>query len=158
MDNQLARKMALNNLNIFHIKCTRGIYNDRLFRFVLNNVGNYTKEDIEWMREFVNSSNELIGTGCLEILCSAGASTTEFASYVSGNLEKKQWCYKFIELAEKQNDPDSLLFFLEEDGIYLNRAILALKRNKQESYLTTLMFSDNDDFTKAVTRIVDNEK
>lgn len=158
MDNQALRKIALNNLNIFHVKCTRGIYNDRLFKFILNNIGQYTKEEIEWMRGFVNSPSELIGTGCMEILCNSGVKVSEFSDYIQNNLKNGQWCHKFIELAEKQNDPDAMLPFLEEDEIYINRVILALKRNKQESYLTTLMMSDNENLVKAVTRIIDNEK
>lgn len=157
MDNFM-RKIALNNLNIFHIKCTRGIYNERLFKCILNNINQYTEEDINWMKEFVNSSNELIGTGCLEILCNAGFNVSEFSECIKDNENNRQWCYKFIELAEKQNDPESLLFFIEENGFYLNRAILALKRNKQESYLTTLMLSDNINLVKAIMRIIGNEK
>lgn len=157
MDNSM-RKIALNNLNIFHIKCTRGIYNDRLFKYVLGNLNQFTETDINWMKEFVNSQNELIGTGCLEILCNSGIKVSEFSKYVQENENNRQWCYKFIELAEKQNDPESLLFFIEENGFYLNRAILALKRNKQEAYLTTLMLSENENLAKAVMRIAENEK
>lgn len=155
MDKSALKRIALNNLNILHTKCTRGIYTEKLFKSILRNIYLYEFEELKWMYEFVNSPNELIALNCLEVLCSSGASTSEFSDLIKDNFDKRQWCYKFIELAEKQNDPDSLLFFLEEDGIYINRAILALKRNKQETYLTALMLSDDENLVKAVVRIID---
>lgn len=155
MDKSALKRIALNNLNILHTKCTRGIYTEKLFKSILRNIYLYEFEELKWMYEFVNSPNELIALNCLEVLCSSGASISEFSDLIKDNFDKRQWCHKFIELAEKQNDPDSLLFFLEEDGIYINRAILALKRNKQETYLTALMLSDDENLVKAVVRIID---
>lgn len=156
--NNFLKEIALNNLNIFHTKCTRGIYNDKLFKFIINNIRQFNSDDIEWIKEFVNSSNELIASACLEITCTAGTPVSEFNDIIEVNLNRNKWCHKFIDIAEKQNDPESLLFFINENEIYLNRVILALKRMKQETYLTTLLISDNENLSNSVMRIINNEK
>jgi len=72
------------------------------------------------------------------------------------NFHKKLWCEKIIEMAELQDNPDILLFFLEEEHGYINRAVLALKKTGHDNYLTSLLLSDNMNMVKSINRIINN--
>jgi hypothetical protein len=147
-------KQLQNNINLLHIKCNRNIFYERLFQYVLYKQRYFDLEDVEWMREFVEHPNKRISIYCIIILCNKGVSVKEFNYLIEDNKQDSFWSLKMIELAEKQKCPDTLLFYLDEDGKYINRAILSLKRIKQESYLTSLLLSDNP-IAKTVSKIVE---
>ena len=88
------------------------------------------------------------------ILCAKGVSIKEFHNLIEENKEDSFWSLKIIDIAEKQKSPETLLFYLDENGKFINRAILSLKRIKQESYLTTLLLSDSS-IAKTISKIVD---
>lgn len=153
----MQEQIADRNINLLHVKCTRGTYNKTIFNVI--NRGNpkyYTLEKLTWMKDFICDKNELIATSCIESLCLHGWDIDEIKPYIKNNFHRHLWCDKVIEMAEKQDKPDLLLQFLEEQSIYLNKAILALKRTKHENYLTTLLLSNNPYLTKAIMRITKN--
>ena len=151
-------KIAENNINILHIKCNRGIYSERLFKTVINSSDKYySLEKIEWMKDFLESENHNIATGCLESLCKHGLNLDDIKDVLIKKMKDKLFSLKAIEIAEKTNNPDILLLYMEEDDFYINRVILALKKTNNESYLTTLMLSDNEKLVKSVNRIVDSK-
>jgi hypothetical protein len=90
----------------------------------------------------------------LECLCKHGLDLEEIRDIISNKIKDKLFSLKVIEMAEKYNKPDILLLFMEEDDFYINRVILALKNTNNESYLTTLMLSDNDKLVKSINRII----
>lgn len=144
-----------NTLRTLQGKCIKGEYNPALFRRVLNGSKRHFKLDkMAWMRDYVNHDNQSIAAACIESLCTHGAKIGEFANLIEENLPRRQWCEKFIDIATWQKDPDVLLPFLEENSGYINNVIIALKRTKNETYLTTLLLSDNQFLANAVNRIV----
>ena len=154
-DNDMADKCACNLIALLHTKCTRGMCSPRLFKTVANGLdSHYTMERIKWMRDFLTDSNQQIASGCLECLVRHGMKLDEVSELIESRKDDRIFSYKVIELAEKLNDPDTLLIFVEEDSAYLNRVILALKATGNESYLTSLMLSDNETLAKAVNRMV----
>lgn len=153
------KDIAEKNLALLKIKCERGIYHDRLFKAVINGRDEYYPvEKLEWMKKYVSDDNALIGASCMECLCRHGVDIVDFKDYVKENFDKPYWCNKAIEIAENQDDPDFILMFLEESSIYMNRAILALKRNNHETYLTALLLSDDDNLVKTVMRMTKCQK
>lgn len=148
------QKIADNNIALLHIKCTRGIFSDNLFRMVARgNSRFYTLDRLEWMKEFLPSPSEHIAAGCLDCLCSHGFNLNDARDIIAGRIKDKIFSNKVIEIAERQNNPDILLLFMEESDGYLNRVILALKKTGNDSYLTTLMLSENETLARAVNRI-----
>jgi len=153
------KTIADKNIKLLKIKCERGIYHDRLFKVVINGGDDmYPLSELEWMKDYVSNSNPLIGASCMECLCRHGMDIAEFKDYVSENFNNPYWCNKAIDIAENQDDPDFILTFLEESSIYMNRAILALKRNNHETYLTALLLSDDDNLVKTVMRMTKCQK
>ena len=148
------QRMVDNNIAMLHIKCTRGIFNERLFRTVANgDTRFYTLEKLEWMKGFISDRNEHIASGCLDCLCRHGYKMSEARDVIASRLRDRIFSNRVIEIAERENDPDTLLLFMEEKDAYINRVILALKNTGNESYLTTLMLSENETLVKAVNRI-----
>jgi hypothetical protein len=148
-------KIAENTINLLHIKCNKGIYSDRLFKTIRNGSDKYYPlSKLEWMKDFLEGTNQNIATCCLECLCKHGLDLEEIRDIISNKIKDKLFSLKVIEMAEKYNKPDILLLFMEEDDFYINRVILALKNTNNESYLTTLMLSDNDKLVKSINRII----
>ena len=142
------------NINLLHIKCNRGIYSELLFKRVIHgNPKVYTLDKLDWLKDFINHKNEQIATGAMEALCMHGINIEEFTEDIKNNLHRSLFSFKVIDIAEKQDKPDVLLLFLEENSKYMNRAILALKRKKHDNYLTILLLSNNPSLTKAIARI-----
>ena len=153
----IQEQIADKNINLLHVKCTRGVYNKMIFKTVINgNPKYYTLSKLDWMKQFVCDDNELIAASCIECLCMHGWDIDEILLEIPTNFNRHLWCNKVIEMAEKQDKPDLLLHFLEEESIYLNKAILALKRKGHENYLTTLLLSNNPFITKAIMRMTKN--
>lgn len=148
------QKMVDNNIAMLHIKCTRGIFNDRLFRTIANGDDRfYTLEKLDWMKAFILDDNEHIAAGCLECLCRHGYDINNARDVIASRLKDRIFSNKVIEIAEKINNPDILLLFMEEKDAYINRVILALKNTGNDAYLTTLMLSENETLVKAINRI-----
>jgi hypothetical protein len=148
-------KIAENTINLLHIKCNKGIYSEKLFKTIINGSDKYYPlEKIAWMKEFLEDKNHNIATCCLESLCKHGLELEEIRDVIERQLHDKLFSLKVIEIAEKKNNPDILLLFMEEDDCYINRVVLALKKTNNESYLTTLMLSENQDLVKSINRIV----
>lgn len=148
------QKMVDNNIAMLHIKCTRGIFNDRLFRTVANGDSRfYTLDKLDWMKAFISDANQHVAAGCLECLCRHGYDINDARDIIASRLKDRIFSNKVIEIAEKINNPDILLLFMEEKDAYINRVILALKNTGNDSYLTTLMLSENETLVKAVNRI-----
>lgn len=143
-----------NNIKLLHIKLNKNIFYERLFQYVLYKQRYFDLEDVEWMRDFVNHPNEKISIYCITILCCKGVSVKDFSNLIEQNKKNSYWSLKMIKLAEKQKNPNVLLMYLDEDGKYINRAILSLKRLKMESYLTSLLLLDNS-IAKTVSKIVE---
>lgn len=140
---------------LLHTKCTRGLFSPRLFKAVANGVEKYYPlEKIEWMKEFLNDTNQQIAAGCLECLVSHGMKLGDITDLIEARKDDRIFSHMVIDLATKLNDPDTLLIFVDEDSAYLNKVILALKGTGNESYLTSLMLSDNQNLAMAVNRII----
>lgn len=151
-------QIAERTINILHTKCTRGIYAERMFNTIKNGSSKYYPlEKISWMKDFLEDKNQNMAACCLECLCSKGFDLEEAREILQKRLQDRFFSLKAIEIAEKLNNPSILLIYTEEDDLYINRVILALKNTKNESYLTTLMLSDNDTLVKSVNRIVDKK-
>lgn len=151
-------KMAENNINVLHIKCTRGIFSERLFKTISKGSDNYYPlEKITWMKEFLEDNNQNIAVGCLECLCKHGMKLDDIIDIIQRRMKDNMFSLKVIELAEKEDNPNLLLLFMDEENHYINRVILALKNTKHEDYLTTLMLSDNEKLVNAVNRITNKK-
>jgi len=147
-------KIAENNINLLHMKCNRGIYSEHTFKTIINGSDKYySLEKIEWMKDFLEHNNQNIATSCLECLCKHGLNINDIKNVLKRQLKNRLFSLKAIEIAEKQDNPDVLLMFMEEEDGYINRVILALKNTKHEDYMTTLMLSNNDNLVKSVNRI-----
>ena len=153
----IQEQIADKNINLLHVKCTMGVYNKMIFRAVIwGNPKYYTLSKLDWMKQFICADNELIAANCIECLCTHGWDIDEILPEIPANFHRHLWCDKVIEMAEKQDKPDLLLHFLEEESVYLNKAILALKRKGHENYLTTLLLSNNPSITRAIMRMTKN--
>lgn len=151
-------KIAENTINLLYTKCTRGIFSERLFKTVINGSDKYYPfEKIKWMKDFLEDNNQNIASCCLESLCNHGMKLDDIQHIISSRIKDKLFSLKVIEMAEKYNNPDILLLFMEEDDCYINRVILALKKTNNESYLTTLMLSENDTLVKSINRIINKK-
>lgn len=149
-------QIAEKNINILHIKCTRGIYTERLFKTIANGSSKYYPLDkLIWMKDFLENDNQNIATCCLECLCNHGMKLDEVSDIIQNKIHNKMFSLKVIEMAEKENNPNVLLLFMDEELGYINRVILALKKTHNESYMTTLMLSENESLVKSVNRITD---
>ncbi len=158
MANDAYKKMAEQTVAALHVKCTGGHYSERLFRRVLVGPDSlYPLEILEWMRKFLDDPNPSIAASCLECLCAHGARIGDFHELICRRFADRIFGNRVIEIAERQRDPDTLSLFLEENSGYMNRAIIALKKTGNETYLTSLMFSNDDSFVKAVRRIASND-
>lgn len=146
--------IAEKNINLLHIKCKRNIYSERMFKTIINGSNKYYPlEKIEWMKDYLESDNQKLATSCLECLCKHGLNINDIQDILKERMKDKLFSIKAIEIAEKQNNPDILLLFMEEEYGYINRVILALKNTNHEDYLTTLMLSNNEKLVQAVNRI-----
>lgn len=147
-------KIAENNINLLHMKCNRGIYSEHIFKTVINGSDKYySLEKLIWMKDFLEHNNQNIATSCLECLCKHGLNINDIKNILKRQLKNRLFSLKAIEIAEKQDNPDVLLMFMEEEDGYINRVILALKNTKHEDYMTTLMLSNNNNLVKSVNRI-----
>lgn len=150
-------KIAENTINSLHIKCKRNIYSERSFKTVSNGSDKYYPlEKIEWMKDFLDYENQNIAVSCLECLCKHGLNLNDIRDIIKKKIKDKLFSLKVIEMAEKQDNPDILLLFMEEEDGYINRVILALKNTGHEDYLTTLMLSNNEMLIKSVDRITNH--
>ena len=148
------QRMAENYIAGLHVKCTRGIFSERLFRLVADGDSRfYPLEKLEWMKDFLSDPHEQIAAWCLECLCRHGYSLDEARDVIASRLKDRIFSNRVIDIAERMNNPGILLLFTEEEDAYVNRVIVALKNTGNESYLTTLMLSNNDSLVKALCRI-----
>lgn len=150
--NLLQFKMAENNLNMLKIKCRKGIFSEISFQNVIK-WKHYSLNELEWMKDFLEDKNQQIASHCLECLAVHGADLNDFKDIIKKRIKDNIYANKVIELAEKQNKPKILLLFMDEENNYINRVILALKRTGNESYMTTLMLSDNEMLLKSIDRL-----
>lgn len=157
MDNS-QQKFEDTYISLLKRRCAEGKYQENLFKkVIIGGKYNFPLEKIEWMRDYVNHENQLIGAGCIEVLCRKGVLVSEFQSLITENFHKKVWCEKIIQMAELQDDPVTIISFLEEDSGYINRAVLALKKTNHKNYLTSLLLSNNKVLAKAINRIIKND-
>lgn len=151
-------KIAENTINLLHTKCKRGIFADRLFKTISRGSNKYySLEKIIWMKDFLEDSNQNIATSCLECLCNRGMKLNEIYDILQRKIKDKLFSFKAIDMAEKENNPDILLLYMEEEDFYINRVILALKRTGNESYLTTLMLSDNENLVQTINKMTNKK-
>lgn len=147
-------RIADNHISALKSKCLRGLYSERSFRTVARGLDKfYSLDKLEWMKEYLDSSNQHIASGCLECLCAHGYNLEESMELVHSRIDDKIFSSKVIELAEKYDKPEILLVYMDENKGYINRVIIALKKTHHEDYLTTLLLSENDALVKSVDRI-----
>lgn len=152
-------QIAENTINSLHVKCKRGIYAERLFKTIFNGSNKYySLQKIEWMKEYLQHDNQHIATSCLDCLCSKGLKLDDIYDILQKRIKDRLFSLKAIDIAEKENNPNVLLLYMEEEDYYINRIILALKKTNNESYLTTLMLSDNEKLVQTINKITNNKK
>lgn len=150
-------RMADNNIALLHMKCTRGIYSQKLFSIVSNGQDRfYNIEKLSWMKPFVYGTSQQIAAGCLECLCMHGMDLNDFNDVIESRINDRIFSLKVIEIAEKKNNPDSLMRFVEAGSVYLNRVIIALKKTGNDSYLVPLMVSGDSGLESVVNRITES--
>ena len=148
------RKMAEKNIAMLHVKCTRGIFSDRLFKTVSRGADQfYPLQDLMWMTDFLRCEEQHIAAGCLEALVRHGYRLSDCEDVLRDRVRDRIFSNTAIDLAGEMNKPDTLLIYMDEDLGYLNKVIVTLKKTRNESYLTTLMLSENDALVNAVNRI-----
>lgn len=155
MSRDVYAELAEKNIASLHIKCTRGIYAERLFRTVARGLDKfYPLEKLEWMKGFLDNADEHIAAGCLECLCAHGYSLDENSEVFQKRVDDKWFSLKVIDLAEKYDKPRVLVHYMDEEKGYVNRVIVALKRMHRETYMMSFLMSTNIDLAKSVHRIV----
>lgn len=153
-------EIAENRIALLYGKCRRGNYSSWLFQKVIRGVDSlYPLEKLLWMKDFLSVENQSIAADCLSCLCHHGMSLDDVLDVILKRKKDKIFSCRVIELAEFQHNPGILLHYIEEeDGDYVNRVILALKKMKEESYLTSLLFSRNDITVNGVNRVLDSSE
>jgi len=150
-------RIADTNIATLKSKCLRGLYSERMFRTIAKGLDKfYTLEKLDWMKEFLSDHNQHIAANCLECLCSHGYPLEDATDVIMERIDDRIFSSKVIELAERHDKPEVLLYFMDEDKGYVNRVIIALKKIHHEDYLTTLMLSDNESLVKSVDRMTRN--
>lgn len=153
-----SERMADSHIALLHTKCTRGLYSQKLFSIVSSGSDRlYPLDKILWMQSFVCGQNQQIAAGCLECLCSHGMSLDDFSDIIESRINDRIFTLKVIDIAERNNNPDVLARFLEIGSIYMNRALLAIKRTGNDSYLVPLMVSGNLDMESVANRITESK-
>lgn len=148
------KTIADKTIAIIKTKLTRDINADRLFKMIIDSSDKYYPlEDIIFMKDYLDHKNERIAAGCLECLCKKGFDLNDAVDIIKGRIKDRLFSLKVIELAGKYNKPDILLLFMEEEYGYINNVILTLKRTGNESYLTTLMLSQDEDLVKTIDKL-----
>lgn len=150
-------KVAENVIRNLKLKCQRGTYSEGYFRTAIRGLNKfYPLDKLEWMRDCLTDQNQHIASGCLECLCSHGMNIFEVNNVLEQRIDDKIFSTKAIEIAEKQNSPETLILYMDEEKGYVNRVIIALKKTHNEAYMTTLMMSDNDNLVRAVNKMTND--
>ena len=156
--NKIYYKIAEKTIGQLKEKCLKNEFSPRLFTMVKNGLNKfYQLESLMWMESFLSSENQNIASECLRCLCAHGYDIEKIKNIIQDRINDKIFSSTVIEIAEQQNKPEILIMYLDENNGYLNRVILALKKTNNESYLTMLMFSDDDDITKSISRMINNK-
>lgn len=147
-------RVAENVIKNLKSKCQRGIYSEGFFRTAIRGLNKfYPLSKIDWMKDYLTDHNQHIASGCLECLCSHGMNISDVNDILAQRIDDRMFSTTAIEMAEKQNKPETLIIYMDEDKGYVNRVIMALKKTHNEEYMTTLMMSDNGNLVKAVNKM-----
>ena len=128
-----------------------GLYNNNLFRHCLS----MKVENVERFKVFLNSEVIQIKIATIKLL----ANNVDDLSFLEGLIDDDESVVETIiqVLSKKEEYVELMAKMLHEDSVFLSSIIMHLKKMKREEFLTTLLFSSNDELVSFVKRIVEND-
>ena len=141
------------NLRLFKNKLETGLYDDNSFVKILSQKTDcFKSSEVKFLEDYLDDDSINIKSGALKVLCRYGHSLDEYVDIIFKENDML-WVDTIINIAVEQKNIDILLKLLDEKSNHLNKIIMAFKKLGREDYLTTLMFSTNDELVKVITKM-----
>lgn len=116
--------------------------------------GTYTPEQVQFLERFLaNGVSDITRIFSLRILCKFGNPISKYTDFVK-DLSSK-FDNEIIKIAESQNDPETILQIASEERSNVNSVVIALKRMNKVEYLTSFLFSGNEDLSNLIRDMED---
>lgn len=113
--------------------------------------GSYTISELKFLEKYLFKRYPTnLRTAVLKVLCKFGNPVSNYVEELSDSVKMKS---EVIKIAEEQNDPDTILSLTDEGSMTINLGISALKRMGKTEYLTSFLFSDNEDLVNLVKNL-----
>lgn len=114
----------------------------------------YTPEQVQFLERFlVNGVSDITRIFVLRILCKFGNPISKYIGFVKDFSSK--FDNEIIKIAESQNDPETILQIASEERANVNSVVIALKRMNKVEYLTSFLFSENEDLSNLIRDMED---
>lgn len=154
MNNERILKILMRSLkNNFSKGLSVGNIVRQILRFPKDSVD---LSEIDYLVDVVRSGSATLKQNALKVLSHFGYDINNFQDIV---LEQNSsFISTFIKEAEKSKNLDALLIFLEEDSNFLNQTIHTIYKLGEYSYLSSLVFSQNNELSCHALRIIEMAK
>lgn len=115
----------------------------------------FSPEDFSFLENYLSDdTQEELKISILQVLCRFGNRVDQYLPRF--NKISSRFGSEIIKIAEKQNDPDTIISIVSENNANVNLAIIALKRLKKIEYLTSFLFSGNEDLVNTIQDLEKN--
>ena len=126
----------------------------RLNSVLAQKQGTYTIEQVKFLERYLDYVfPETIRLLALKILCKFGNPISKYIDYVRG--VSSRFDNEIIKIAESQNDPDTIILIASEERSNINSVVVSLKRMNKTEYLTSFLFSENEDLSNLIRDMED---
>jgi len=142
-------------LNKLKENCANGTPTQMRLNSVLSQQqGAYTPEQVQFLERFLAGVvSDITRIFALRILCKFGNPISKYIGFVKDFSSK--FDNEIIKIAETQNDPETILQIASEERSNVNSVVIALKRMNKVEYLTSFLFSGNEDLSNLIRDMED---
>lgn len=126
---------------------------NRLMQLLREPESSLAADDVAFLEKWLYDSDEKTSILILQVLCRFGNKVSRFVS----NFEtiSSRMSSEIMRIAASQGDADTVLDMVSEDKQNVNNAVILLKKMNKKEYLTTFLFSPNQDLVDLIRKVVE---
>ena len=142
-------QLALNRLKD---SCSSGRPSTGRLRYMLKSPQTmYSADDVKFLENWLDSSDEQTALLILKVLCRFGHKVSEYVERfksISSSMSMEM-----MKIAASQNDPETIIGLVSEDKQNINNAVILLNQMGKKEYLTSFLFSKNNDLVELIRTV-----
>ena len=113
----------------------------------------FEPEDFLFLERLLDSSSKIPDEDkrrTVLLLCHFRNPVGKYFKFLPENMFTSRFCSDIAEIAEKQNDPETVLGIADKNPNMVGLVITTLKRMRKQEYLTSFLFSNDESIVKLV--------